>query len=349
MKSTYALSKKLAFTIVELLVVIAIIALLVSLLLPSVQQAREAARRSICSNKVRQLSIGLFNYEAARTRLPPPGYACRNLKPSIALGDFIPKCGKQISWIVLTLPYMEEESLYNQFDLTKTVFQQDTNPAGTQPDALLCPSDSALGRYCQGELTSNVRLGKGNYAAWVSPFHVDLQSIFPGALGSWGMKFRKVDDGLSKTFMLSEVRTRADAKDQRGAWAVPWNGSSLLAYDGHHDFDGDAANYTPRDYGVMKVYDFMQRPNHAGPNLDPIYDCPEPEAAQLERIPCAQYSLGTSTVNSYLSSAPRSAHPGGVNVSLMDGSIRFVTDDIDPVSMAYQVSINDGRVVDANN
>ena len=324
------------FTIVELLVVIAIIALLISLLLPSVQQAREAARRSVCGNKIRQLSLALMNYESAQEQLPPPGYACRNLKPTIALGDFIPRCGRQFSWIVLTLPYMEEENLFNQFDLTQTVFTQEGNPAGTQPESLLCPSDGALGRFCNGALTENVPLGKGNYAAWVSPFHVDLQNAFPGALGSWGMKLKEVEDGLSKTFMLSEVRTRAEPGDQRGTWAVPWNGSSLLAYDGHYDFDVGGAYYP------MVVHDFMQRPNHRGPNVDPIYDCGNPAAAQLEGIPCAQYSL-SETTNAYLSSAPRSNHPGGVNVALMDGAVRFVTDDIDHVTMALQVSINDGQ------
>lgn len=328
--------KRFAFTLVELLVVIAIIAMLVSLLLPAVQQAREAARRSICANNVRQLSLALFNYEAARGRMPPPGYACINRDPTVALGDFIPKCGKQISWIVLTLPYMEEESLANQFDFSQTIFDQEHNPAGTQPASLLCPSDSALGRFCKGELTEDVPLGKGNYAAWVSPFHIDLQSAFPGALGGWGMKLQKVEDGLSNTFMLSEVRTRAEPTDQRGTWAVPWNGASLLAYDGHHDFARGGK------YGILDVPNFMQRPNHSGPNLDPIYDCADPASAQLEGVPCAQYTTDTTT-NSYLSSAPRSNHIGGVNVGLMDGTVRFVTDDVDPVAMAYQVSINDGN------
>ena len=324
-----------AFTLVELLVVIAIIAMLVSLLLPAVQQAREAARRSLCASNLRQLSIALINYESARNQLPPPGYACVNRDPDLAFGDFVPNCGKQLSWIVLTLPYFEEEALYNQFDLSLSVFDQESNPASAQPPSLLCPSDSAQGRYCMGRITKNVPLGKANYAAWVSPFHIDLQSVFPGALGGWGMRLRKVEDGLSKTFMLSELRTRVESRDQRGAWAVPWNGASLLAYDGHYDFEA-AGNYS-----VMRVHEFMQTPNHQGPNLDMIYDCREPESAQYEGLPCAQWSLG-GTETAYLSSAPRSNHLGGVNVSLMDGSVKFVVDEVDHISMAYSVSINDG-------
>lgn len=331
-----AFVRRRGFTLVELLVVIAIIALLVSLLLPAVQQAREAARRSLCANNMRQLSLALMNYETARNRMPPPGYGCINREPNLAFGDFVPNCGRQFSWIVLTLPFMEEEALFNQFDLSSSVFRQETNPASAQPGSLLCPSDSAEGRYCIGRITGNVPLGKANYAAWASPFHIDLQSVFPGALGGWGLELRKVEDGLSKTFMLSEVRTRAEPTDQRGAWAVPWNGSSLLAYDGHYDFDAAG------EYSVMEVHDFMQRPNHKGPNLDMLYDCQEPESAQFEGLPCAEWSL-SGNETAYLSSAPRSNHIGGVNVGLMDGSVRFIIDGIDHVAMAYSVSINDGR------
>ena len=351
MKAKLVANNRRAFTLVELLVVIAIIAMLVSLLLPAVQQAREAARRSMCANKIRQLSLALHNYETANGHMPPPGYACKNKDPYISFGDFVPHCGKQISWIVLTLPYFEEEALFNQFDLSIPVFDQPTKPAATQPEALLCPSDSALGRVCRSQTSQNVSLGKGNYAAWVSPYHIDLQKVFPGALGDWGLSLRRATDGLSKTFMLSEVLTRADRRDQRGAWAVPWNGASLLAYDGHYNFE--AADTEPGDddigirvlpYTVMEVHDFMQRPNHQGPNTDMIYDCSDPASAQLEGMPCGQWSMGES-INSYLSSAPRSNHAGGVNVSLMDGSVRFVVDGIDHVAMAYLVSINDGQAL----
>ncbi len=333
--------KRTAFTLVELLVVIAIIAMLVSLLLPAVQQAREAARRSLCSNNVRQFTLALINYETAQGEMPPPGYAGINRTPTIALGDFVPNFGRQISWIVLTLPYMEEQNLFDQFDLASggpSVFEQKNNPAGQQPSSMLCPSDSALGRFCQGSITQDVPIAKGNYAAWVSPFHVDLQGPFPGALGGWGLKIKKVTDGLSSTFMISEVRTRAEPTDQRGAWALPWNGSSLLAYDGHYDFQIGG------EFEVDRVVSVMQTPNHSGPNLDPIYDCQDPAAAQVEGVPCAEYTFATnSNRNAYLSSAPRSSHLGGVNVGSMDGSIRFVTDDVDPLSMAYRISINDGK------
>lgn len=352
------MTKRRGFTLVELLVVIAIIAMLVSLLLPAVQQAREAARRAVCANKSRQLALAVMNYESAQQHMPPAGYAGRNPQPNLSCGPFIPKAGQQISWIVLTLPFMEEEALYNQFNLEAggLIFDKEGNPAAAQPASLLCPSDSALGRFCQGDLTDGVPIGKGNYAAWASPFHIDLHSVFPGALGKFGgIKLQQVEDGLSNTFMISEVKTRAEPTDQRGAWAVPWNASSLLAFDGHHDFDeSERFGYT-----VQPVFNFMQRPNHKGPNLDTIYDCTNAEDAQRQGMPCATYSSNVQpcqrfsegsgeTVNGYLSSAPRSNHPGGVNVASMDGSIRFVTDDVDGLSMAYRVSVNDGRNVESS-
>ena len=101
--------QKHAFTLVELLVVIAIIAMLVTLLLPAVQAAREAARRAQCQNNLKQLSLGCINYEGANGHYPE----------SITPG---PCCGTQSyeSWTIVILPFMEEQGLYDQYDLTVT-------------------------------------------------------------------------------------------------------------------------------------------------------------------------------------------------------------------------------------
>ena len=327
------------FTLVELLVVIAIIAVLVSLLLPAVNSAREAARRINCTNNMRQLALALINYEATNMRLPPPGLADRNPIPSIVLGDFDPRGGKMISWIVLTMPFFEEQSLYDQFDLTVPSTQQPRAAQAAQPASLLCPSDGAEGRqFNHPQWTNGQTFGKGNYAAWVSPYHIDLQRYWPGALGGWGMELRRVTDGTSKTLALSEVRTRNSPLDQRGAWALPWPGSTLLAYDMHHDglAGGD---YTP----WVEFKQFAQGPNHQGPNLDILYDCSDPEDSQLEGMPCGTYNL--SSPLGYLSAAPRSNHIQGVNAAALDGHVQFLPNDIDPATLSYLISINDGHAI----
>lgn len=113
-----------AFTLVELLVVIAIIAILIFMLLPAVNSAREAARRSSCTNKAKQVALAIVNFEAARGRLPSAGQVDQNPTPTIVKGEFMPRAGAVTSWVVDILPYMEEEQLYEDFDFSQTVFRQ---------------------------------------------------------------------------------------------------------------------------------------------------------------------------------------------------------------------------------
>src|ERR1044072_3020233 len=97
-----------AFTLVELLVVIAVIGILVALLLPAVQAAREAARRGQCANNMRQLAIGLINYENAKKYLPPGG---------VSQGDGGIPSGAV--WSIFILPYVEEQALYDKYDFNE--------------------------------------------------------------------------------------------------------------------------------------------------------------------------------------------------------------------------------------
>src|SRR5438128_1840517 len=110
-----AVSKTRAFSLVELLVVIAVIGILISLLLPAVQSARESARRMQCRNNMKQVSLAVINYEDAHKCYPPAGL-CGPRVPSYLEGPFNPRGGQMISWVVLVLPFMEEQSLYQQFN-----------------------------------------------------------------------------------------------------------------------------------------------------------------------------------------------------------------------------------------
>ena len=125
--------KNRAFTIVELLVVIAIIALLIALLLPAVNAAREAARRASCKSNIRQIAIALNSYEAAHSKFPPFFFS-REGNPQRIADD-----NKGPNWLVLLLPYVEENGLYQQWDQETPAVQ---NPgASAELSIEKCPSD----------------------------------------------------------------------------------------------------------------------------------------------------------------------------------------------------------------
>jgi len=345
-----------AFTLVELLVVIAIISVLTSLLLPAVQAAREAARRISCVNNLKQLSLAGTSYEVAHRRLPSAS-VMEKIEPIvisdwIIFGEFDPKVGKMFSWVVQVLPYMEEGNLYSQFEFDRTVLEQSNEPQETHLSTMLCPSDDAGRRiYSDAEHTNGKVFAKGNYAAYVTPFHVDRQIDFPGGLGGNGLSLSQVTDGMSHTFLISEVRTRAHERDQRGTWALGWVASSLLAFDMHQrmaKWDGGGCKeligrfqHADGSDGCSNSLGVTQVPNNVGPNLDVLYSCPDSKGAQFEGMPCRKWG---GRKGGYLSAAPRSLHPGGVNTVFLDGHVEFTLDEIDEVAMVYQVSINDGVI-----
>ena len=142
--------------------------------------------------------------------------------------------------------------------------------------------------------------------------------------------------------MLAEVRTRSQPQDQRGAWAVAWTGATLLAFDMHPDEDAPAGRYLV-SYGSVGL---TQMPNSEGPNVDILYKCVDEAGAQFQRMPCATWS-GSGEWD-YLSAAPRSRHPMGVNTAFVDGHVTFLRDEVDEVTMAYLISINDGQVLNVS-
>ena len=206
------------FTLVELLVVIAIIGVLIALLLPAIQAARESARRIQCVSNLKQLALATQNYESNKKELPKSAITDVEERTYItdAYSVFNPESGKQFSWAVLLLPFIEQQNLYNAFDLSKTVFEQDSNPQAEFIESLLCPSDSARGRLHIDEVaTAGKAMAKGNYAAYVSPFHIDLQLLWPGALIATGQPLSRIVDGTSHTIIYSEVRTLDHERDER--------------------------------------------------------------------------------------------------------------------------------------
>ena len=332
------------FTLVELLVVIAIIGALIALLLPAVQSAREAARRAQCMNNLKQIGLATLNFESAHATLP-------------AAGDFRPPAeslyftfharirltsGSGHSWLTRLLPYMEQQTLYNQFNFNEHSSVGAAQARMAQPASLLCPSEMAHGRtYLYQTDGAAAEYGKANYAAFSSPFHADDYD-HRGAVALFGQTLRQVSDGSSTVLAFSEVRTREDQGDQRGAWVLPWAGSSLLAMDMHpvHDIRREGETEWPYEFKPLSLGQ-TQTPNSKLQDI--LYDCPDKVAEQVEAMPCM-----TEAQANYISAAPRSNHPGGVHGGNLDGSVRFISNDVDEVAMAYQICVNDGRVENEN-
>ena len=204
--------KRLGFTLIELLVVIAIIAILVALLLPAVQQAREAARRTQCKNNLKQLGLALHNYHDTSNQLP----ISQGMAPNSAGQNFL-----QRTWARSILPFVEQQAIYNQWDWSRG-HASGTNRALTKTGipVFKCPSSSA------GQIVTVTGTGAdvdhpdgptfqagvmeyfGNSVNWDFPGHVtsdalQLQGMIP--YHTEGIKFRDVTDGLSNTVMVGEV------------------------------------------------------------------------------------------------------------------------------------------------
>jgi hypothetical protein len=325
-----------------LLVVIAIIGALVSLLLPAVSTAREAARRTQCANHLKQLALAAIQFEGARGKLPAAGaYGPRaeavRLDKTYSYRRVDLRSGLNQSWIVSLLPYLEQQALYDQFDLTRYVADNPAAPQARQPATLLCPSEEAWGRefLLTHPLTDQqVPFAKGNYAAYSSPYHTD-DFDHEGAIWAYGIELKRVTDGASNTVALSEVRTRDSQHDQRGAWALPWSGASLLAFDMHPTLRPLENEPSWEFIANRASLGFTQVPNSVHPDV--LYECPDQVSEQFERMPCSTAFFG------YISAAPRSFHVGGVNAAVLDGSVHFLRDNIDEIVMAYLVAINDGQ------
>jgi prepilin-type N-terminal cleavage/methylation domain-containing protein len=339
-------ARRTAFTLVELLVVIAIIGILVALLLPAVQAAREAARRVQCQNQLKNLSLAVLNYENQKKALPPANKAPRVGGEKVSAEPSDPS----LSWIVELLPFIEESALAAQFDLKKTANNQDaiTRPEQQQPQILLCPSDLARNRFYAA---AGRRFAKGNYVCFVSPEHSVSMRCFPGAMINEPQPLKRFTDGTSKTLMLSEVRTRDDENDERGVWAIGLNGGSIISFDMHSSTAGpthtDSCEKLKRNMPYDPVFlTTPPLPPNSPPNLDNadgLRGCLRGSSTEIlstfELMPCRAQSNTT-----WISAAPRSNHVGGVNASNCDGSVIFLTNDIDHFLMARLVSINEGQI-----
>ncbi len=306
-----------AFTLVELLVVIAIIGILISLLLPAIQAAREAGRNSSCKNNLRQLATALHNYESAKRAFPPAA--------------ILPPGQIYQPWSALArlLPYLEEKSLHDLIDWK--VDQQFTSKpkvAGMRVAVFMCPSEV----NDRPRPTASVTYYPSNYSfnegTW---FIYDPVSKTAGD-GAFApnQEFRtsEISDGLSHTLGMAENKAF-----QPNVWdtnkpntlgvAAPSTPSELMAFFGG-TFDSNG--HTEWVEGDVHETGFTT-------TLTPNTPVPYQSGGLTYDIDVTSLRDGESiTLPTYAAVTARSYHPGSVNVLLLDSSVRAVSDNVSLVT-----------------
>jgi len=315
-----ALNRRRGFTLVELLVVIAIIGVLVALLLPAVQAAREAARRNQCLSNLRQMSLGLLNYESTHGAFPMAFEYPATANPA-ELQSFGP------NWTVRLLPYIEQAPLYDGFDLDQFMNQPvNAEARATEVSTLRCPSDhfNQEPLLLPGGRGMTTQWARGNYAAnagngplLAGPWRKEIQINGPDSLGWQNGRIRGVigpnvaatvkdiTDGLSNTILVGEVRAGITQADRRGTWAIGQAGASVLFWYGS---GGDANG-----------------PNVCNPHADDIAGLTQADVPLMTKE-CMPAYTGDEMNNQ---ATTRSTHVGGVNLGMADGSAHFVSDDVE--------------------
>jgi len=302
-------SLKSAFTLVELLVVIAIIGVLVALLLPAVQTAREAARRSQCSNNLKQLGLGLTQYaDTYKGVLPAGSYAC---------------CWG--TWQVALLPYIEQKALFDQYnglgkysdDAVRYGAGNNVNVTKQAIKSYTCPSDNKVAPRSNITFHNYVANHGNTTLSRKSPHGVRSDgspnnykkapfiAVSSATQSPQVMRMSDLTDGLGSTMAFSET-IKGQYGDLRGfGW---WQGGSHFeAYL--------APNSNQPDVPEQDVYCINQRPNPP---------CVAPTTAAPEMI------------------GARSRHPGGVHVVFCDGAVRFMSDNVNLDTWRF-ISTGDGR------
>jgi prepilin-type N-terminal cleavage/methylation domain-containing protein/prepilin-type processing-associated H-X9-DG protein len=306
------------FTLVELLVVVAIIGVLVALLLPAVQSARESSRRTQCSSHIKQWTLGFHNY--ADTNQSFPAASKNNMRHV---------------WVYSMWPYIEQQALYNMYDQTQHFYlppntfgggdintkiqNLDNGPTARRVKIYYCPSDR-FGAILNSSGDNYIR-AKGNYHVNFGPImhpHPNVTTNPPLGWGPFGFKdftnsnfprytrIGEISDGTSNTLLLSEmIMPRDDANDHRG----------------------DMLN----DDFACTYFATLTTPNSTAPDVLVPARCPLPNPPQM---PCVGGANHYKTV--------RSRHPNGVNLSLCDGSVRYVSNNINLVTWQALGTMNGG-------
>jgi prepilin-type N-terminal cleavage/methylation domain-containing protein len=308
-------SRRLGMTLIELLAVIAIIGLLVAMLLPAVQSARETARLRACSNNIRQVAHAILAHDQSQGRFPmgsinnPPFWG-----------------GPRQSWFPYVLPFIESQNVVTSYDFNAEPYGANSNSLTKGPNipvaVFLCPADTgpqqlampygylSLGNY--PVFFSGSNLGESNPAT--------LPPTRRAAFGfNFGARAANIRDGASNTMILGEYlrstgEMAGDGTDQRGMlWQADEPG-------GGHILTGATPNSTTPDI------------------FYPIWWC-------VNRPDRNQACVNGSTSGNDHTAAARSRHVGGVSIARADGSTAFVADGIDLAVWRGMATIAGGEIL----
>ncbi len=349
--------RRRAFTLVELLVVIAIIAMLVSLLLPAVQAAREAARRTQCTNNIRQLALALQNHHDTIGYFPVSELGSSTAASSrSALGtqSSLDKVGGFYSWHSRILPYIEEQPLFDSIDFNVpmassansgidgvlTPDHPNARAASTVVASFLCPSDSssqsneavmglatASDNYAGNAGWPSLATGYGNDRSTPGRYNGLISLMNPAedneSLARQPVRIRNVTDGLSKTAAIAErlIQTAQDRDQIQSASSVL---QSFHITPSPRSLSQMASNCDPTQTHADAVNSaFIGRAWISGWS---------PTAATYRHLKSPNTNhchFSSNHADGQFAVTPTSAHKGGVNVAYGDGHVAFVADDIE--------------------
>jgi prepilin-type N-terminal cleavage/methylation domain-containing protein/prepilin-type processing-associated H-X9-DG protein len=319
-----------AFTLVELLVVIAIIGILVALLLPAVQAAREAARRSQCVNNLKQISLGLLQYENVRKRFPAARKGCDSttaVYQGVDCTSNINSANIQMAFqgasaFVIILPNIEEQALYDKFHLDTLTIWNGVSPcdwctvadpkaaAAVRPSTYVCPSDGELQFFAEWKgsiIPSRQDVATGSYANVAGSLDPNsgLLKYASDGVFFYNRRFKvsEITDGLAHTLFTGET-IQGDLAIGSNMWSNGNRANSTMRLT-HAPLNTPPGN---KDYGFI---------SNAG----------DPE--------------------NVANGAFQSRHPGGGNFAYGDGHVAFIQDSIE-LSVYQGLSTRAGGEIDPN-
>jgi len=334
-------SKVRGFTLIELLVVIAIIAILIALLLPAVQQAREAARRTQCKNNLKQLGLALHNYHDTFNTFPPAHTRTQADNPGTgALTGW-----RGFSAHAMMLPYIEQDNLYKTIDFNVffNATPQNTIPRRTVITAYLCPSDTPFSTADRGNNSYPGCMGPSGGQYGFPPVTATSIGLRDGLFSfDVTVRMRDIRDGTSNTIAFGEHlmgdNNNTSYRPGDVVRGITWTGANLTKpTQAEIDVYGAACLA-----GTANHHSHGGREWAVGMPAQTLFNTMVPPNW---KFPTCQICVGCGWMDSAGAFPARSRHVGGVQVTLADGSSRFVSENIDLVTWQNLGSINGGEVI----